>query len=1088
MGKANRLAAILKIEHGEEALIGSLILFACILEVEFIFQESAAFGLFLEEYGSEGLPYSYIVIAVVASFITFLYIKLGERVSFSRAVRIGLAFTGVISLAAWLGLKSPYSHSVSFFLPLLYDVSVTIGVVIVWQLAGRFFNFQQTKRLLPLLIGVPWLADAFGGLMVEPVVASIGVTNIFLLAAFLIGMAIWLVHRIMKTHLEENIPQNEARQNDQRGGRSKSYLRNPYVLLLFTYVILWWMAYYFLDTIFANRATAQFADVAQLSAFRGRLWAIISIIGFISSLLLSSRIIGRFGIRIGLLIESLFVAMLVGSMAVTGGLNGTVFVVFLLATSAKLVNAALGFSLSSTAKGISFQPLPDTIRGNVRATATGIITPVASGLAGLILLVLIQGFKFTYLGLSYIYLVIAAGLLIVIVLFGGRYVTALTQAISKRHLGEAVDTLADPASIALLKNYLHDPRPGMALFALNRLESLDPGSVKQALPLLLTHPAWEVRREAFSRVEQLKLQEATQSVRCQLDLESVPEAKEAGLRALGAVAEPGLCSVLEDSLHETDPCVLRGTLVGLLKYHESKAADQTLLTLLTSDSMEKRLLAAQVLGELDAPRFLPLYETLLQDPDVQVKDETLRAAAQSRLPALYPLLIEACESPETSRAASLALLSIGPEILPLLETSFTQEDAPHRLLLALPKVMGRIGGARSHTALQARLGSPDGELRSQVLKALSEARFRAKDPAGIYQAIHTEGREIAWVCAMLVDLENCDRTEVLSAALKQSILQARERVLYLLSFTLDSHSILQTRDAFLSGAEADLDYAHEILEVQLPSDQKPVILPLFEQLAAQDLLKRLSPVFPQRGQQPEERLQDLIGSAHTNQLNDWVRACAIYTAVQLDARSCLEQIREAAVSPEKLIQDTACWAIDTFQNKNQGGRKTMLSIIEKVLILKTVNMFSRTPDDVLADVADLLDEMAVPENTTIFNKGEMGDSMYIIVDGKVRVHSGDRLLNYLGESDVFGEMALLDPEPRLASVTTVEATRLFRLDRVPFFQLMSERPEVATGVIAVLTRRLRDRVRDISQLQDRIQVLESDHRSREPVSISFPKH
>ncbi|MGE5374883.1 MAG: cyclic nucleotide-binding domain-containing protein, partial [Bacteroidota bacterium] len=157
-------------------------------------------------------------------------------------------------------------------------------------------------------------------------------------------------------------------------------------------------------------------------------------------------------------------------------------------------------------------------------------------------------------------------------------------------------------------------------------------------------------------------------------------------------------------------------------------------------------------------------------------------------------------------------------------------------------------------------------------------------------------------------------------------------------------------------------------------------------------------------------------------------------------------------------------------------------------ILKTVNMFSRTPDDVLADIADLLEEMAVPENTTIFNQGEMGDSMYIIVDGKVRVHQGEKLVNSLGESDVFGEMALLDPEPRVASVTTVEATRLFRLDRVPFFQLMSERPEVATGVIAVLTRRLRDRVRDISQLQDRIQVLESDHRSREPVSISFPKH
>jgi CRP-like cAMP-binding protein len=136
-------------------------------------------------------------------------------------------------------------------------------------------------------------------------------------------------------------------------------------------------------------------------------------------------------------------------------------------------------------------------------------------------------------------------------------------------------------------------------------------------------------------------------------------------------------------------------------------------------------------------------------------------------------------------------------------------------------------------------------------------------------------------------------------------------------------------------------------------------------------------------------------------------------------------------------------------------------------------MFSQTPDNVLADVADLLEEVDVDENETIFEKGDEGDSLYVILDGKVRVHDGERLLNYLGERDVFGEMALLDPEPRLASVTAVEATRLFRLDQAPFYVLMEERPEVAAGIIRVLTGRLRNRVRDVGQLKDRIKELES---------------
>jgi len=87
----------------------------------------------------------------------------------------------------------------------------------------------------------------------------------------------------------------------------------------------------------------------------------------------------------------------------------------------------------------------------------------------------------------------------------------------------------------------------------------------------------------------------------------------------------------------------------------------------------------------------------------------------------------------------------------------------------------------------------------------------------------------------------------------------------------------------------------------------------------------------------------------------------------------------------------------------------------------------------------------------MFEQDDPGDSVYVRGECKVRVHAGERLLNHLEESDVFGEMALLDPEPRLASVTAVEATHLFRLDQAPFYELMAERPEVAIGILRVLT-------------------------------------
>ncbi len=145
------------------------------------------------------------------------------------------------------------------------------------------------------------------------------------------------------------------------------------------------------------------------------------------------------------------------------------------------------------------------------------------------------------------------------------------------------------------------------------------------------------------------------------------------------------------------------------------------------------------------------------------------------------------------------------------------------------------------------------------------------------------------------------------------------------------------------------------------------------------------------------------------------------------------------------------------------GEGNMLSTAEKIAILRSVSIFAETPDDILSQVADLLQPLELQAEETVFSKGDCGDSMYIIVEGRVRVHDGEMLLNYLGAADVFGEMAVLDEQPRLASVTATELTHLFRLDQASFYALMDNQPEVARGIIRVLNRHLRGRVRDMAQ-------------------------
>lgn len=162
----------------------------------------------------------------------------------------------------------------------------------------------------------------------------------------------------------------------------------------------------------------------------------------------------------------------------------------------------------------------------------------------------------------------------------------------------------------------------------------------------------------------------------------------------------------------------------------------------------------------------------------------------------------------------------------------------------------------------------------------------------------------------------------------------------------------------------------------------------------------------------------------------------------------------------------------------------MLSLVEKVLILKSAPLFGDTPDNVLADIAGRVDEISYEPGQVVFNKGERGDSLYIIVSGTVQVWDGKRKLNELTEGDVFGELALLDPEPRLASVKAVESTEVLRLDEAHFREVLAARPEVSTAIIRVITRYLRSQLQYAREISARMRASESFGAFGEPVRDS----
>ena len=134
----------------------------------------------------------------------------------------------------------------------------------------------------------------------------------------------------------------------------------------------------------------------------------------------------------------------------------------------------------------------------------------------------------------------------------------------------------------------------------------------------------------------------------------------------------------------------------------------------------------------------------------------------------------------------------------------------------------------------------------------------------------------------------------------------------------------------------------------------------------------------------------------------------------------------------------------------------MYSTLEKTIFMKGVDLFSDISGEEVSHVAQIAEEIEYGSEQPIFEEGDVGDSMFIIVDGAVRIHKGDKELAVLSKGKFVGEMALLDQEPRSASVTSTEETTLLEINGEDFYDLMASRMEIMQGIVKILTQRLRE--------------------------------
>ena len=139
------------------------------------------------------------------------------------------------------------------------------------------------------------------------------------------------------------------------------------------------------------------------------------------------------------------------------------------------------------------------------------------------------------------------------------------------------------------------------------------------------------------------------------------------------------------------------------------------------------------------------------------------------------------------------------------------------------------------------------------------------------------------------------------------------------------------------------------------------------------------------------------------------------------------------------------------------------------MVLKAVPMFATFSQDQLRDLSAMVQRRSAPRGSEVVHEGDPADSLYVVVSGRLKVMMGEAdgketILSIIGPGEFFGEMGLIDDNPRSATVIAIEPCELLALGRRDFRKTLVENPDLAMAVMRVLVRRLREADRKIGSL------------------------
>ncbi|HEX8709514.1 MAG TPA: cyclic nucleotide-binding domain-containing protein [Pyrinomonadaceae bacterium] len=349
-------------------------------------------------------------------------------------------------------------------------------------------------------------------------------------------------------------------------------------------------------------------------------------------------------------------------------------------------------------------------------------------------------------------------------------------------------------------------------------------------------------------------------------------------------------------------------------------------------------------------------------------------------------------------------------------------------------------------------GSPDD---SFILQLRSEYRVTKEEHAAVLDEVLGGERGMAARLAeqvasversaqtiRVLDLDPSPTHQFLKELLQRKRAQSIDSLMRGLSFTLEEETIRTVSRDLASLDEA----AREAAIGQLHAVVAPAI--------AERLTKAYRETALAESSMPT--LTDMLHARLTS-VDPYIRAVALYALGQRGAANA-ELLDRMAGDEHELVRETALH-LKAHGRRDEGEHRQLITI-EKMIALRSAPIFSRIAPEGLAELAraSLEDEYAPDE--TLCVEGEPGNEVYILLAGEVKIlrhdGEGEKLIGFEKAGGFIGEMAVLDPAPRSATlVAGMDGARALRLNGGAFRDALNRDSTIASSVLRILAQRLR---------------------------------